>query len=121
MKGLNKYYRQISSWLPCTGKMKRKIMDRIKASITAWLNDHPNADAPALVAHFGTPRQIAAVYVDNTATDELLKALRIRRRIVRIITVCAFAVLLLWACVITAAFIAELNSSLGYYGISIAE
>lgn len=114
MKGLKKYYRQVGSWLPCSGKMKRDIMERIRASITAWLDDHPAADIAALVAHFGTPRQIAAAYVDNTATDELLKALRVRRRIVGIVTACAAVIILLWACVVTAAYIDAHNSAAGY-------
>ena len=114
MKGLKKYYRQVGSWLPCSGKMKRDIMERIRASVTAWLNEHPGADLAALVAHFGTPGQIATAYVDNTATDELLNALRIRRRVVRIITACVVVIILLWASVVTTALVNEFNAANGY-------
>lgn len=55
MKELKKYYRQISSWLPCGGKLKKEIMARLRSTVEAYLLENPTADFDALQVHFGTP------------------------------------------------------------------
>lgn len=45
---------------------------------------------------FGTPQQVAAAYVDAMSTQELLKALRQRRRVLTILIASVLAALLFW-------------------------
>lgn len=52
--------------------------------------------------------------VTGMGTDELLRDLRIRRRIIGIITVTAIAVVVLWAGFITAAYVDHVNDVNGY-------
>ena len=96
MKELKKYYRQIKRWLPCGGKTKKQLMTNITATIENYLAENPEADFNALQSHFGTPQQIAASFVDEMDTVELLRKLRIRRKLVNIAFGCASTFIVLW-------------------------
>lgn len=99
-RALKRYYKEISSWLPCSRKLKKQIIGRIQCCVEEYLEQNPNADITRLKNHFGDPQAIAATYVENTGTAEILKDLRIRKRIVRIVaTVMAF-ILIMWASVV---------------------
>ena len=104
MRKRNAYYRQVSAWLPCGGKCKREIMERIRANVDAYLAEHPDAGLEEIEAHFGGPREIAAAYVANLDTGELLAALRVRRRIMAAVMAAVLFVVLSWSgCVLWAA------------------
>lgn len=108
MKELKQYYRQIKRWLPCGGSLKKQLMANITATVEAYLAENPEADFPALQAHFGTPQQIAAAFVDEMDTAELLSKLKIRRHILQIVLVCASIALFLWILSIIFAWIESL-------------
>lgn len=114
MKELKGYYRQIRSWLPCGGKMKRTLMASITATIDGYIAENSGIDFAALQAHFGTPQQIAAAFVDEMGTDELLKTLRTRRRIVRIILGSAAAIVAVWAIAVFSLWVMGLIVTFGY-------
>lgn len=118
MKELRKYYRQIKGWLPCGGKVKRTLMANITATIEGYIAENPGIDFAAVQAHFGTPQQIASAFVDEMGTEELLNKLRVRRKLVGIVTATAIAVVLLWAGVVTLAYLDYLNQLHGY-GVTI--
>lgn len=100
-RALKRYYREISSWLPCSRKLKKQIIGQIQRCVEEYLEQNPDADIAQLKNHFGDPQTIAATYVENTGTAEILKDLRIRKRIIRIVaTVMAF-ILIMWASVVT--------------------
>lgn len=100
-RALERYYKEISSWLPCSRKLKKQIIGQIQRCVEEYLEHNPDADITPLKNHFGDPQTIAATYVENTGTAEILKHLRIRKRIVRIVaTVMAF-ILIMWACVVS--------------------
>lgn len=114
MKELKSYYRQVATWLPCGGKLKKQLMANITTTIEGYRAEHPEADFSALQAHFGTPRQIAAAFVDEMETDELLNALKIRRKIMAIVTIIAITMVMLWASALTIALADELINANGY-------
>lgn len=114
MNDLKRYYRQVASWLPCGGKTKREMMARIRATVDAYIAEHPAADLAAIQARFGTPQQIAAAFVDEMGTEELLNKLRIRRRIIKIIFLCVAIFLAIWAIAVFSLLIAGLIDELGY-------
>ena len=91
-----RYLREIRGWLPCSGKWKRGILEKIEQSMAQFLSENPEASYEALAERFGSPRQIAATYVDEMGTDELLRDLRVRRRVVGMIAATAVAVVCLW-------------------------
>lgn len=92
-----RYLRQIRGWLPCAGSMKRKMLAEIRETLLEFLADHPDADEQAIVSRFGAPQQIASSYVEEAETGELLRKLRIRRRVVSIACAAAVACVAIWA------------------------
>lgn len=99
---LRRYYRRIRSYLPCRRKWKNSILDEIRCTIGAFLAENPNAEYSEIEAHFGSPYQIAASYVDSMNTDELLRDLHIRKKITTIFAGTMAAILLIWALAVTA-------------------
>lgn len=79
---LKRYYCTIRSFLPCSQKLKKRILDEIQNSVNGYLKDHPEANISEIEARFGEPKNIAAAYVDDMNTPELLHTLRVRRRII---------------------------------------
>ena len=67
-----RYLREAKSWLPCSGKQKRDILARIENVVNDYVDQNPDADYSEIMNRFGTPRQIAAAYVDDMDTEELL-------------------------------------------------
>ena len=114
MKELKSYYRQVATWLPCGGRLKKQLMNSITATVDGYLAEHPEADFAALQARFGTPQQIASAFVDEMETDELLNALRVRRRIVKIVLLCAAAAVAIWAIAVLSLWIIGIIDTTGY-------
>lgn len=97
---LRRYYRAIRSWLPCTRKLKKQIIWQIQSRVQDYLTQNPDTDITGLQAEFGTPQAIAAAYVENSDTEEILRGLRVRRRIAAIVMTAVMIVLLSWAALI---------------------
>ena len=113
MKELKQYYRQIQSWLPCGGRLKRRMMASITANIEGYLAQHPQTDFSALQNHFGTPQQIAAAYVDDMDTSELLSAIHNRRKILLSIVYGVTAIVAIWAVIMLILLIVGLLNETG--------
>lgn len=111
---LRRYYREVRDWLPGTRKMKREIMDQVRASVEAYLDEEPGADMAGVEARFGSPQAIAAASVDERDTGELLQDLRTKRRIVSMVVGVLATALILWAGVVTWGAIREYRSLNGH-------
>lgn len=116
-----RYLREVKSWLPCGGKLKSSIMERIEATVAEYLAQNPGADDTALVARFGTPQQIASTYVDEMETTELLNDLRIRKRIVTIVLVLAVFIGTLWLGTVIVAIANHYIAMNGFFAEEIVE
>lgn len=110
-----RYYRTIRNHLHCSRKLKKRIMNEIKESVKNYLSDHPDSNYDDIETHFGKPLQIAANYVDNMNTDELLKTLYIKRKALSIFAIVATIIVLSWAVAVTIATQRDINSSNGTY------
>lgn len=115
-KEIKKYLRRVRAWLPCTTKRKRVILQSLREDISLFSQDQPNPSFDDLLQRFGTPQQIASAFVDEMGSMELLRDLRVRRRVITIAIVAAMTVILIWAIAVGIALIDEQNSSGG--GIS---
>ena len=113
-----RYLWKVRGWLPCSGKLKREIMARIKTVLNDYLNDHPDADFAELSHRFGTPQQIAASYIEEMNVQDLLKQLRIR---IYIVVATALTLVLLWAGVVITALIRHVKEMNGYLIVGEAE
>jgi len=67
-----------------------------------------------MVGRYGTPQQIAAAYVDEMGTMELLYNLRIKRKIVRGVAVSCVIALFMWAGCIAVALMHDYDQDNGY-------
>lgn len=114
-----KYLQQVRGWIPCGGKMKQRTMAQIEDNLNHFLDENPNVDYQAIVARFGTPEEIAATYVDEMDTPELLSNLRIKRKIVQIVAGTAAVAVAIWLGVAAVAFAISLESVDGGINTSI--
>lgn len=112
---LRRYYSSVRSWLPCPRKQKRKILDEIKNNVADFLKCNPQANFCEIQDRFGSPQQIAFGYVEDLNTGELIRVMRIRKRLVAIITATVLSILVLWAGFLAWAVIDDMYTNNGYY------
>lgn len=120
-KKLKRYYKNIQRELVCSREAKRRILSDIAPNVVAYLSEHPETDLAAVENHFGTPRQIAASYVDSLGTQELLRKLKLRNRILLIVTVALVISVGAWLTALVIASIDAKNSARGYYEVFVTE
>lgn len=121
---LKHYYRTIRSFLPCSRKLKKRILGEIQNSVNGYLKDHPEANITEIEARFGEPKNIAAAYVDDMNTPELLHTLRVRRRIITAVVIGVIASLFMWASCLGYALVrynTEYNGTIEVTGIETIE
>lgn len=111
---LRRYYRQIKSWIPCAYTQKKDMLNRIRHTVEVYVEDHPDVLFSEVQAHFGTPQQIAATYVEEMGTQELLYGLRVKKRIVRVLMFCAVIAIAIWLSTAIVATIDTINAQNGY-------
>lgn len=114
-----KYCRLVRSFLPCSLKQHRLILGEIKSNLSAYLEENPSASFEEIESRFGAPRQIAVAYVEEMGTEELLKQLRIRKRIFSVICAGVALALLIWGSMVTAVYIDSRKADNGYYEVII--
>ena len=120
-RNLEKYFRQISLWLPCSRTEKKQILNNIQSNVKSYLSEHPDASLTDIENHFGSPKAIAASYVESEDRDKILSKLRIRRIVVRAVLSVALAAILLWGCVVGWAAYGEWNRTHGWNTIVVTE
>ena len=118
-----RYLREIQECLPCTGKVKRGITRKINGMIDDAMLDESDLTYEMLVKRFGTPQQIASSYVDEMDTPELLRKLRIKKKVFAVVCATAAIILAIWIGVVVTATQAHYNSmnSFGVETITITE
>ena len=112
---VRKYLREIQESLPCTGKAKRGITRKINGMIDNAILEEPDLTYEMLVKRFGTPQQIAASCVDEMETPELLKKLRIKKKIIAVVCATAAIILAIWVGVVTTATLDHYSEMNGYF------
>ena len=111
------YYRNILRLLPGTTKQKKQIMKMIWQSVSAYIKEKPQATIQEVQAHFGTPQQIAAAYLDEMSTSEVIKKIQTRKTVTSIICAAVALALLMWGISLAFAMIDEKDSADGYYDV----
>ena len=97
---IRRYCRAVGSYLPCARRQKRQLLRELRQRLEEYRDEHPDETSPE--ERFGTPQQVAAGYVDDMDTTELLQALRYRRRVITTVVsgiLAALAVLTAALCV----------------------
>lgn len=114
---LRRYYRDIHSYLPCPRRMKKQILDEVKSNVSGYLEANPEAGLPEIESQFGSARAIAAAYVEDMNTPELLAALRLRKKIMAVVFAFLLAALVLWTAVLGVTYVQFASGSNGYVEI----
>ncbi len=96
-----KYLRRVRSVLPGSARMTKQIMVKIQSEISSYFEEYPQADYKDLVSRFGDPESIAASYVESMGTAEILKKLRIRKRILISVAIVLAFITISWAATVT--------------------
>lgn len=79
---VERYVRAVSGFLPCSGKVKKPLLDTLRAQAEEYIADGGDA-----------------AWVDEMEMPELLKALRSRRRVVLTVLAGVIAALAVWLAV----------------------
>ena len=117
-RAARRYCRSVRSWLP-SGKMRRTIMVQIKDTVNEFVQQHPDADDAAIQAQLGSPQEIATACVENMGAAEILKGLRVRRRILTAVLAVLLVILVSWTCLVVRATIREDAHANGYIEVNI--
>lgn len=102
-------------------KAKKEIMNQIQANLKDYQLEHPEVDFEQIAMRFGSPEMVAAAYVESAGTSEILKALRIRKRIVAIVASVMAVALFKWATAVTILFTQEDRAGAGFAIIELSE
>lgn len=113
---LKRYYRSIHRELPCSFKMKKRIMQQIYESVNLFLEQNPTADFETVQSHFGEPQTIALSYVEDQDAPALLRKMRIKKIAIAIVAVTMALVLVSWIAAMTWAIINEQQAQNGHTG-----
>lgn len=110
---LKRYYRSIRKDLPCSYKMKTRIMQQIQESVDLFLEQNPDADFEAVKAHFGDPQTIALSYIEDQDAPELLRKMRVKRKVLAIVAGAMALILVAWMAAMAWAIINEQRAQEG--------
>ena len=113
-KTVNRYFQQLKLWLPCSGIEKKQILESIQTNIDAYLMESPNASLTDIENRFGSPKAVAASYIESEDRNKILSKLHIRRIVLRTVLSVALVIILLWGCVVGWAAINEWKNTHGY-------
>ena len=117
-KQLREYYHSVWVGLSYPGKMKKKLLERLKEQVANYLEENPDADLEMIQNRFGTPQQIAAAALEELPTPEVLQKLRIRKKLITIVGIAVLVAVLLWLGAVIVAMIHHFIAANGYITIS---
>ena len=113
-KLIKKYCREIRKWLPCSQKLKKRIISEISDNVAHYLSDAPTATYSDIEQRFGTPKQIATTYINEMDTSDLLENLRVKRKITTAIISTCLVLIAIWGIAVTIALMDAMISTHGY-------
>lgn len=106
-----KYLRSIKRLLPATSNTKKKIIGMVKNALSARCSESPEKDISEIIKDFGSPEDVAASYIEDMGTSEILKGFRKRKTIINIIIAGIAGVLVFTALALTIALIDVHNAA----------
>ena len=66
-----RYCRQVKHHLPCSGTVRKPILNQLRESVFSYLEEHSSADLKELYTHFGTPEDFASNVLENLDGKQL--------------------------------------------------
>ena len=108
------YLGQVWWKIPGSWKQKKRILACMASPVRDYAERNPGGGYGAIVNRFGKPGEVVETYLADMEVEELLEHLRIRKRIVRILSASALALVLLWAVVVLNALCKYEDAMPGY-------
>ena len=95
--------------------MKRMILSDVQDNAAELFQENPQANYGDLVARFGSPDRLAASYIQDMDTRNLLRELRIKRRVTTTVIAALSVALLIWLGAAYISFVETLDHNGGYW------
>ncbi len=118
---LMRYLWEVSRQLPGSWKEKKRILSRMQRSIRDYVSEGENPSYEKIIERFGKPNQIAATFLGEMETEELLRNMKASGRVVQIVAITAILIIAMWAGVVSIALVNELIESDGYGTMTIID
>lgn len=116
-----RYLHQVRRALRGTGKQKKQVLAQVQSSVSEYREENPDCSYSDLVQRFGVPQQIAEATVSEMGAGEELDAMKVRQGILRMVSITAITVLILWAGVVGMAYLNHKIIDNGYAVVEIVE
>ena len=107
-----RYLGQIWWKIPGNWKQKKQILSCVATPVWDYAERNSHGGYDAIVLRFGEPEKVAESYLADMEVEDLSKHLRLRNKIVAILSASALAIVLLWAGVVCVA-LAEAKDNVG--------
>ena len=120
-KHLKRYCRAVRRNLPCSGKLKQKILTEIGMSVRTYLEENPSANYTEIENKFGTPQQITSAYLDEMDHQVLARELKIKNRIVKIVAAALITALLMFGITLGIVVYEDYDTDHGYIVVTVGD
>lgn len=96
-------------------------MSMEEINVRDYASEHPYADYRAIVKRFGSPERIAESCVTEMETEELLRELQIRKKILWVTLIAVVVTATVWSAFTAAAYLDHFADKRGYATIEVIE
>lgn len=97
---LRRFCAQVRKNLPCGAKQKKRILNEVSDSGINWIKQNPGKPFSEFQRDFGGPAVIAAAYLEQMDTSELLRKVSVHKKVLWISL--SLAIIILLVCIGTA-------------------
>jgi uncharacterized membrane protein len=91
---IRRYFKEIKSLFPTFGKNEKQFMTDFETEVADYSDSLSQSDSPTymqLISHFGEPKEIAADYLHNENSGELMK----RVKTAKYVKICVVVIILI--------------------------
>lgn len=107
---VKKYLRKIKRLLPACRKDKSDIINMIKDNLEIKTADNSSKDISEIIEEFGAPSDVAAAYIEQMGTAQIIERFAFRKKIVMAVLFLVIGILFIWGIYVTAIFIDAHNT-----------
>lgn len=91
-KSIQEYINNVSKSLICNRKLKKTIINDFRNSVLDYKEENNITDIKKIYEHFGTPNEIAQIYMSDPDIQTIKRHINIKRIILAVL-ICIFAFL----------------------------
>lgn len=91
-----KYYKLVRRSFPSFGQEQKKVLRLVDQMLGECANETPNLSYEQMVERFGKPEKIADTYIEQKNSEEIISALRVRKRVLTVIISGVIVIIMIW-------------------------